>query len=165
MVLPGVMSRDPIVAAAARVTPQPAVGDQLGVRADLDFVRGEHIGCRRDPAILDHLDGDQPAVLRRLHPDDALWVLASKLDDFPQAMLPGLAGGELRLLGPGPRWFTVVACGPFGWHVDRLLSSSGAGERACRRTAGWSPCTGSWTARLQRCPRNPTAAAPLQAHA
>src|SRR5215469_1079847 len=126
MVPPGVMSGCPIVAPAARVTPQPAVGDQLAVGADLGLVRGEHIGRRRDPAVLDHLNGDQPAVLRRLNPDDTLRVLAGELSDLPKAELPGLGGGELRFLGAArslsgaARWSLIS-------HVDRLLSSSWAG--------------------------------------
>jgi hypothetical protein len=67
------------------------------VRVDLGLVDGEDVRRRGDPPVLDDLDPDQPAVVGRLDPGDALGRLAGQLRDLAQPQLGRLGGRELAV--------------------------------------------------------------------
>jgi len=91
---PAVISCVPVVSATARVAPDSAVRHQFAVRADFGFVRGEDVGRRGDPPVLDDLDPHHPAVFGRLDPGDALGLFPGQLGDLAQACLTRPGGCE-----------------------------------------------------------------------
>src|ERR1700751_2379779 len=90
--LPWVISRFLSITAAARVPPDPSVGQQLSVRVDGCFVDRQDVGRRGNPLVLDEFDADGPAVFRALHLGDALRLLRGECRDLAQRRFGGLTG-------------------------------------------------------------------------
>src|SRR4051812_34962855 len=83
-----------VTSAAAGVPPYSSVAQQVSLLVGLDLVQREDVGRVRDPAHLDDLDLDGPAVLGALQPGDALGALSGQLEELGGCLGRHLTGAR-----------------------------------------------------------------------